>query len=146
MVSCHCECDVVTLCHGVTRCVSRYVTCSLSECQTPTDTLSPVLDSLVPLRPALSSQTAARSSLSQKKVFPSLRSPQPRSDTARAETWRPGALSSAGKVGPTPTHLLRHTRHTLANCIVYGVWCSVHLGCEGCARLAVLWSPGASHS
>ena len=49
MVSCHCESDVVTLCHGVTRFVSRYVTCSLCECWTPTDTLSPVLDSLVPL-------------------------------------------------------------------------------------------------
>ena len=81
MVSCHCESDVVTLCHGVTRFVSRYVTCSLCECWTPTDTLSPVLDSLVPL-----SDRWLHSSLSQKKVFPSLRSPQPQSDTAGAET------------------------------------------------------------
>ena len=108
MVSCHCESDVVTLCHGVTRFVSRYVTCSLYECWTPTDTLSPVLDSLVPLsalRPLARSSLLAQSKesvslarLSHRATLPGLR--------------RDGPALSARKVGPTPTHLLTHTAHT----------------------------------
>ena len=110
MVSCHCDSDVVTLCHGVTRCVSR-VTCSLSECQTPTDTLCPVLDSLVPLsalRPRLSPRSVKR------KCFPRCFA-QPLSDTAGAKTCRAGALKLGWESG---THSYSPVKtHTLANCI-----------------------------